>query len=712
MTDQNTRSISELQQLANEGDARAQFDLANSYAQGLGVEKSEVNAFKWYAKAVAKGDLESLVLINDCFNNEVVIEKNYKPYFWKNDEEARQNRIDDKYWLSEEFLNLSNQEKVALLAYNWVYKSAQHGCVESQFRLAEYYFNTPTHSLSGTMYWYEMAAANGHAQAKRFLTGIYLHEMTKLMSESNIGNDKDIYEYARKAAVLGSPEAQYAFALMLWNGDYIEQSDKSAFEWFKRSAEQNFAEAQYRLACCYQDGVGVNQNDGLAFEWFKKAAEQGFSKAYSHLGIMYDEGRGVESNHELAFKYFQLAAEETDDGKGTSNFYLARCYEYGIGVEKNYDLVEKHKQRVDPIYMYKDVLSVDPKVPEYKQHLPLKTDCLIHAGDFELLRKNFEEYSKRFEVADDYRHFYFGYLQNAEILQKKNEEIEEKNKQLEEKEKELEDMMSMFAHKFRSPLDAIIYNTQHDNQVELYTEAAQTMRGLLEIFSIISTDTDILKKRIKLDCQGKGNLETVFCKTLDMILLHLLSVSGTEKIQQHYLSYAKAQGQCDTQVSYKTWSEEYFELEQTMQAEWEASYAQLLKQLPTLEQRLAWLEQYFFKLELIGFDKTDIQFKEYGTTESLLTILLNEILVNVFKYYSSESKQPVVLEWVEREGYQVLVCRNPSIRSERTIIKGSHKGHVFLSTLARKTDSLFNKPIPQDNFVLEFGIPNELLISK
>ena len=72
----------------------------------------------------------------------------------------------------------------------------------------------------------------------------------------------------------------------------------------------------------------------------------------------------------------------------------------------------------------------------------------------------------------------------------------------------------------------------------------------------------------------------------------------------------------------------------------------------------------------------------------------------------------MVLEWVEREGYQVLICRNPRIRSERTIIKGSHKGHVFLSTLARKTDSLFNKPIPQDDFVLEFGLPNELLISK
>lgn len=300
------------------------------------------------------------------------------------------------------------------------------------------------------------------------------------------------------------------------------------------------------------------------------------------------------------------------------------------------------------------------------------------------------------------------YLQNIDIA----EEIEEKNKQLQEKEKDLEDMMSMFAHKFRSPLDAIIYNTTHENQVKLYTEAAQTMRGLLNIFSIISTDAEILKDKIKQDGVGSGRLTTVFSKTLDMILLHLLSVSGAEKIQQHYMAYAKAHGQCDAEVSYKTWCEDYFELEQVLQAEWEQSFALLLNQSATLEQRLVWLEQHFFKLELIGFGRDDIQFKEYGVTESLLTILLNEILVNAFKYYSSVSKQPVVLEWTEREGYQVLICRNPSVRSERTIIKGSHKGQAFLSTLARKTGSAFTKPTPQDDFVVEFGIPDELLISK
>jgi two-component sensor histidine kinase len=195
------------------------------------------------------------------------------------------------------------------------------------------------------------------------------------------------------------------------------------------------------------------------------------------------------------------------------------------------------------------------------------------------------------------------------------------------------------------------------------------------------------------------------------MMLHLLSVSASEKIQQHYMAYAKAHGLCDREISYKDWDEDFFELERKLQSEWQQAYAQLLNESADLDTRLLWLEQHFFKLELTGFDNPNIHFKEHGITASFLTILLNEILVNAFKYYSSVDKQPVALQWQERDGYQVLSCSNPSIRSERAIQKGSGKGHTFLSALARKTGSEFSRPKPQDHFVLKFAIANELLIS-
>ncbi|MDO9271117.1 MAG: hypothetical protein Q7T96_18580 [Methylobacter sp.] len=505
-----------------------------------------------------------------------------------------------------------------------------------------------------------------------------------------------------------SPEKCFNLGL-----NYLEQSDViSAISEFTNAIElnPNFVEAYIYRAMCYR-----------ADESYEPCIAD--CNKVIQLKAPYDDNNRTLCNiEEGSYELITLTSESFQFDCYAAQGYEERSLCYAM--QKNFELALNDIDKAISLY----------ESSEDKERCHgLSIDIAIEAKD-----KSSEEYVlHEFEHADSrgelHKAVYLKLIEKTKELNRKNEKLElekkatkdlkinlentvqklaKKDKQLQEAQIELEDMMSMFAHKFRSPLDAIIYNTTHENQVKLYTEAAQTMRGLLNIFSIISTDAEILKEKVKQDRLGSGRLATVFSKTLDMILLHLLSVSGAEKIQQHYLAYAKAHGQCDAEVNYKTWCEDYFELEQALQAEWEQSFALLLNQSATLEQRLAWLEQHFFKLELIGFDRADIQFKEYSVTESFLTILLNEILVNAFKYYSSASNQPVVMEWTEREGYQVLICRNPSVRSERTIIKGSHKGHVFLSTLARKTGSIFTKPTPKDDFVVEFGIPYELLISK
>jgi len=498
------------------------------------------------------------------------------------------------------------------------------------------------------------------------------------------------------------PEISLAFKLVETNN---EANVELAFLWFKKAAEQGRAESQYAIARCYYEGKGTEQNDKLAFEWAKRSVAQEFSEAFCLLGDLYSQGRGVGQDDKQAYDFYEKAVN--DDVK-SAKFKKIKMLFTGKGI-KDYDkgLHEVENILTNTEKSFQQLLF---KIDRMYENLADKLWDGRQEYDGSSEQDEDEQFGESIDQTRSLVTSLFTLLkETSPVAINSAREIEETSQKYDQ---ELEDMMSMFAHKFRSPLDAIIYNTTHDNQVKLYTEAAQTMRGLLNIFSIISTDADILKDKIKQDRQGSGRLATVFSKTLDMILLHLLSASGAEKIQQHYMAYAKAHGQCEEQVSYKTWCEDYFELEQALQAEWEQSFALLLNQSASLEQRLAWLEQHFFKLELIGVEHAEFQFKEYGVTESFITIVLNEILVNAFKYYSSASKQSVIVEWTEREGYQVLTCRNLSIRSERTIIKGSHKGHSFLSALARKTGSTFTKPVPQDEFVVEFGIPNELLISK
>jgi TPR repeat protein len=670
--------------------------------------RTKINlAFTWSKKAAEQGCAEAQHLVASFYDKGIGIEQN-------------------------------NQ-----LAFEWYKKAAEKGLADAQYQLALFYHKGTCGKQNDdlALKWFTSAAEQGYKQATLLLG--FLYGLGKGVEQS----DQLAFEWLKKSAEQGLADAKYHLAICYLAGKGIKKNDELALKWLNSASGQGHKKAIDLLcisAALYLfETKEVKQNKKLALEGLIKAAELGSTKAHLFLGMSYVLGKGVEQNGELAFVWFKNAAEK---GLADAQYWLALCYLDGIGIEKNIEcalewFVEANEQghvkaknflvrgleaELHRQYANSDnsleffgranseaVMEVTAESKNPKYFLTTMVDFHNAKKEYNLAEQYVEDYFEN--TVDTEIYFKDTFLTNiklSEQLDIKNQELQEKNKQLQEAKNELEDMMSMFAHKFRSPLDAIIYNTTHENQVKLYTEAAQTMRGLLNIFSIISTDAEILKDKIKQDRQGSGRLATVFSKTLDMILLHLLSMSGTEKIQQHYLAYAKAYGQCDAQVSYKTWCEDYFELEQILQAEWEQSFALLLNQSATLEQRLAWLEQHFFKLELIGFERADIQFKEYGVTESLLTILLNEILVNAFKYYSSANMQPVVLEWTDRKGYQVLSCRNPSIRSERDIIKGSNKGHVFLSTLARKTGSAFTKPMRQDDFVVEFGIPDEFLISK
>jgi TPR repeat protein/signal transduction histidine kinase len=684
---------------------------------------------------------------------------------------ASQGHVEANVWLGllyRDGLGVQQSDELAFSCFKLALERGESP--EAQCELARCYLKGKgtTQNTELGMHWCKMAAENGFAGAQHLLACCYFDgvgvaqnfEQGLAWLDKTEQNDASIIE----------DKIMMRLAEAYSKGTNVEQNDTLALHWLEKvvDASENdllIGEACYQAATMYFDGKGsatdyekgmqylrdaINCNHAGAKQWLENAymqftfpefigrddAVQCYQYAYNWLskaitenpsdrevnfalGVLFAFGKGIDLNQDRAKEIFlnihggngiTYTHEREDDVQGFANIYCA--------IFQNWNNGFLYPSRSSGIYFTSKLQSREREVNKYMVMPSMVMDFCFEKRDFKLLRtyldflENAEGIFEQESMRKHLKKIIVKTTEQEEKLAEKNQELEAKNKQLQEAQKELEDMMSMFAHKFRSPLDAIIYNTTHENQAKLYAEAAQTMRGLLNIFSIISTDAEILKDKIKQDRLGNGRLATVFSKTLDMILVHLLSVSGAEKIQQHYMAYAKAHGQCDTKISYKTWCEDYFELEQALQAEWEQSFALLLNQSATLEQRLAWLEQHFFKLELIGFERDDIQFKEYGVTESLLTILLNEILVNAFKYYSSVSKQPVVLEWTERGGYQVLICRNPSVRSERTIIKGSHKGQAFLSTLARKTGSAFTKPTPKDDFVVEFGVPDELLISK
>ncbi|WP_157204108.1 tetratricopeptide repeat protein [Methylomonas methanica] len=660
---------------------------------------------------------------------------------------AVQNHVLANTWLAllyREGLGVPQNDEKAYLCIRFA--TEHYPSPENQYELARCYIDGKgtKENLAIGITLCEKSAESSFAKAQYLLACCYLDGVGKeknfknaiLWLDKAAQNDVSIIENEIMLRVADAYE----------NGEEIEKDDSLCFSWLEKiidSDEDNSVtgEAYFRAALMCFDGRGTDTNYVHGIVYLSEAiklnitsAEQWLENAY--LKFTFPEFCNRSDSEECYRFAYKWVSEKLKNDIHTIElkFVLGVLLAFGKDTEQDQ---KRALECFDGIYLEDSLDAIDGpnalecfadiyvKIFGAKNKKPEITDDAGKYFSSEYIKNNRKDGdyfilpSLVFDFYDDINlaRGFSERLEKAKYIFYQNSiqrELEWKQRFAEletQRAHELEETMAMFAHKFRSPLDAIIYNTEHEHQVKLYKQAAQTMRGLLEIFSIISTDADTLQPKLKQDCRGNGTLLLLFSKTLDMILLHLLSVSATEKIQQHYLRYAKAQGLCAADLTYKAWNEEHFELERQLQSEWEQSYAKLLTESAKLEQRLDWLEQHFFKLELKGFDRAVIQFKEYGITESFLTIVLNEVLVNAFKYYGSAEALPVVLEWQVRDGFQVLICRNPSMRSERSKLKGSGKGHFFLSALARKIGSQFSKPKPQDDFVVEFAIADQLLIS-
>jgi signal transduction histidine kinase len=546
--------------------------------------------------------------------------------------------------------------------------------------------------------------------------------------------------------------AKYTFYYSMYLLDRVQSEDdlNIVYKLIKKAANQELAEAMFVLGLFLIKGSGVTQNEEVGLTLLKKAADEHLYEATFTLMELYgdkfsdeyyidklenlkDWWREIDTdmlmnlhtgwfNHSGDFNF----SPDVNEVIGTLNPLIFRDPQCRMGYV-NEHLITLYKKQgeletalecaVDCFVTFisggylDDADKLIEEIVELKLRLGQTIDrpYLSKLDNFYAIVSNTRKNDDELPLSNDTLDKFF--IKSQELLLQQKNELEKKNNKLMKKEQELEEMMAMFAHKFRSPLDAILYNTSHGNNAEIYERHAQTMRGLLDIFSMISTDQDVLVNKLTKDITGDGTLQNLLVKIIDMILLHLLTESGSDKIHQHFFSYAIKNKTVPHTTDAAEWYNEYFELEEELRAAWQQEYAQLVENSDSLEERLKWIERYFFKLEISGFDNS-IRFKEYGITESFLVIVINEILTNLFKYYSSTMGKSAQLSWQAKDGYQSIICSNPSVKSERLEDKGSYKGHKFLSAIARKTGSVFDKPEIQDNFSLEFSIPDNILIKE
>ena len=172
--------VKEYHQAAKRGDARAQYNLGNMYANGNGVPEDDTEAVKWYRKAAEQGYAYAQYNLGLMYDNgEGVPEDDAEAVKWFR-KAAEQGEANAQYNLGVSYANGEGVPEDDTEAVKWYRKAAEQGYANAQSNLGLMYgtgSGVPEDYVVAYM-WLNLAAAQGHENAKKG-KGIISEEMTK-----------------------------------------------------------------------------------------------------------------------------------------------------------------------------------------------------------------------------------------------------------------------------------------------------------------------------------------------------------------------------------------------------------------------------------------------------------------------------------------------------------------------------------------------------
>jgi TPR repeat protein len=188
-----------LQQLAEQGNAPAQFHLAQMYRDGQGVMQNNDQALIWYRKAAEQGQVEA---------------QNYLGWFYS-----------------------AAQDYSPAVA--WYRKAAEQGYAEAQYNLGWLYAKGRgvAQDDKQAVDWFSKAAQQGYADAQFNLGWMYAKGLGVTR------DDGQAIILFGKAAQQGYADAEFNLGLMYAKGQGIAKNDKQAIAWFQKAAQQGQQDA-------------------------------------------------------------------------------------------------------------------------------------------------------------------------------------------------------------------------------------------------------------------------------------------------------------------------------------------------------------------------------------------------------------------------------------------------------------------------------------
>ena len=327
--------------LAEQDNARAQYEIGTLYHRGAGVDADVARAARWYTNAAELGYADAQYRVGNMYMmGEGVPQSDSEAIHWY--EKAAQQGHQDAGRNLASLRRISNaktrqelEQEAASLPPLVVErrpadgsKPAQRGFFKRWFggdKTTEAVAETATKpaakppltaqasgSATGSTPGSTPSSAPEKAEKKGFFSRLLGNEEQDFAGTqeparaSTEGGAQSPVPLSNSSAV-SNYELGMAYAL----GNILDQDSAKAFEHFTRSAQEGYSPAQYRLGVAYANGEGTVKDPAKAIEWYEKSAGQGYVDAQRSLALIYLDGlQHIAPNKPLALAWYNLLAED------------------------------------------------------------------------------------------------------------------------------------------------------------------------------------------------------------------------------------------------------------------------------------------------------------------------------------------------------------------------------------------------------------------
>ncbi|WP_218573921.1 tetratricopeptide repeat protein [Plesiomonas shigelloides] len=311
------------------------------YEQGLGEPKDLVKARSWWQQSARLGNAQAswrLALLCQQKNDGLLVAACIDSV----EQAAKGNVIEAQRALAQWYSQKSEASKEAI---TWLTKAAQAGDNRAQATLASFYAQGRgvPRNLAIAERWYIKAAKQGDAQALLW------------MAEQSRG--KTALGWYQQAAEAGSATAQLWLAHAYQSGKSLPANRELAHKWLVKAVNSGSHEAEYLFALQQtssaqrehylmlaaeggltkaQVALGRaslrSQDFSQARAWFAKAATQGDVDGCFEYGEMLRTGQGGEHDYHGAYQQYRYAAQR---GNRMAQYRMGMMREKGLGAPRN-----------------------------------------------------------------------------------------------------------------------------------------------------------------------------------------------------------------------------------------------------------------------------------------------------------------------------------------------------------------------------------------